>query len=262
MPISLTPFTESPLVHGHTWAVDDVDALAVQVGRVALGEWRHVERILAGAGLGPPTTSATQVTGAIALLTQAGDDPWHRDGWMFQAMSWIAALKASPHAIVRPPHMILADKGFDGLQLEFDQANQSLVAAIVFEDKATDNPRTTIRNEVWPEFSSLEAGDRDNVLTSEITSLLRAHPGIDADNAIQSVVWQKIRRYRVCITVGQSHSDRAGRKRLFKEYDIVAVGAVDRRRGETFFVADLRPWMNQLADKAIESVRAWGAINV
>ena len=52
----------------------------------------------------------------------------------------------------------LADKGFDGLQLLLDNENQVVAAAVIFEDKATSNPRATIRDRVWPEFSTIERG--------------------------------------------------------------------------------------------------------
>src|SRR5208337_3361298 len=116
MSIVLTPFEHGALCHGSTWSVEDEDVLADQIARIALGQSRHVQRILAGANFGPPATTANAAIGAVELLTVAGEDPWHRDGWVFQAMSWIAAYGATPGGIIRSPHMILAHKGFDGLQ--------------------------------------------------------------------------------------------------------------------------------------------------
>lgn len=37
------------------------------------------------------------------LTVAAGADPYHRDGWIFQVMSWIAAYRATPNSIIRPP---------------------------------------------------------------------------------------------------------------------------------------------------------------
>ena len=94
--------------------------------------------------------------------------------------------------------MILAHKGFDGLQLELDLSSGRVTAAIIFEDKATDNPRSTIRDEVWPDFILLEAGKRENVLSADVSSLLITRSDIDADKAIET-------------TSGDSHrSDRRG----------------------------------------------------
>jgi hypothetical protein len=256
MSITLTPFEHGELCHGSTWTVEDEDALADQIARIALGQSRHVQKILAGANLGPAPTTTNAATGAITLLTVTGEDPWHRDGWIFQAMSWIAANRATPGGIIRSPHMILAHKGFDGLQLELDQETGAVVAAVIFEDKATDSPRDTIRDDVWPEFSKLEAGERENVLTAEVVALLQTQPGIDPDIAIQNIIWKEARCYRISITVGDTHANDAGRLRLFRDYDTIAAGAVKRRRGETFCIHDLRRWMNDLAQKAIVAVKA------
>lgn len=255
MSITLTPFVCGNLCHGSTWAVKDQDVLAEQIARVALGQSRHVQKILAGANLGPRLTTTNAVSGAIALLTVAGDDPWHRDGWLFQAMSWIAANLSAPGGIIRSPHMILAHKGFDGLQLELDERTGTVLAAIIFEDKATDNPRDTIREDVWPEFSKFESGDRENVLTAEVAALLETLPGVDPDIAIQNIIWKEARHYRISITVGDTHAVDAGRLRLFQGYDTIAVGPLKRRRGETFHVHNLRQWMESVASKAIAAVQ-------
>jgi hypothetical protein len=257
MTILLTPFTHEPLCHGNTWKVQDEDQLAEQIASVALGQARHVQRILAGALLAPAPTTKNAANNAITLLTaKEGQDPWHRDGWLFQVISWIAANLASPNAVIRSPHMILAHKGFDGLQLDLDSITGAVTSVIIFEDKATDNPRETIRKDVWGDFQELEEGGRENVLIAEVSGLLQTVKNIDADMAIQNVIWKQARNYRVCITVGDSHATEAGRRRLFRDYDTVATGSAKRRRGETFYVKELRPWMEGLAMKSIAAVQA------
>lgn len=256
MSITLTPFMQSDLCHGASWTVADKDVLADHIARVAVGQSRHVARILAGADLGPPPTQASSLLAAIKMLTVVGPDPSHRDGWMFQVMSWIAANNATPGGLIRPPHMILANKGYDGLQLEINHATGSLVAATIFEDKATVNPRDTIHDDVWPEFKRFENGENDNVLTAEVIALLGTRNGIDPDAAIEDVIWKKNVKYRISITIEEGHDSNEGRNRLFKGYKDVAPGMVARRRGETFVVQYLRPWMAQLANKAISAVKA------
>jgi hypothetical protein len=201
--------------------------------------------------------------GAINLLTvPAGSDPWHRDGWMFQTISWLAANRANPSAAIRAPHMILAHKGFDGLQLEIDASSGLVTAAVIFEDKATDNPRSTIRDEVWPDFKLLEAGDRENVLSADVSGLLITRPDIDADKAIEKIIWKQIRRYRVSITVSETHASPEGCRRLFDGYDEVASGDVQRRRSEILHIEQLRPWMASLAIAAISSLHTMAAAKV
>lgn len=171
MSIKLTPFNYNDLCFGHTWTIEDQSALAINIGGVALGQSWRVQQILAGAKLGPQPTSAAALAGAIELLSVSGADPWHRDGWMFQVMSWIAARTISPQGLIRPPHMIHAHKGFDGLELEVG-ADGLVKAAIIFEDKATDSPRDVIRDEVWQDFKSFEKGKSENVLVAEVVTLL------------------------------------------------------------------------------------------
>jgi hypothetical protein len=111
------------------------------------------------------------VDSAIRMLTVPdGEDPWHRDGWVFQCVSWIVAAESRVGPL-RPPQMSHAEKGFDGLQLQLSSDSSRLVRVLVFEDKATENPRKTVRDKIWPELKALEAGDKDNALTAELTYL-------------------------------------------------------------------------------------------
>ena len=262
MPIRLTPFTLGTICSGYSWEVADEELLAQQIAAVALGQSRHVERVLAGAQLGPPLNVPSAVTAAIDMLTVAGVDPSHRDGWMFQVMSWIAAHRANPEGLIRGPQMQLAQKGFDGLQLRLDHDNQVVTAAIIFEDKATSNPRDTIRDQVWPEFSALERGEKDNLLTAEVVALLQTRPALDPERGIQNVIWRAGRHYRLSVTVDATNRGEQRRQRLFQGYDTVAVGPLSRRRGEVFEIPDLRPWMAELAQRAIRSLERMVTVNV
>jgi hypothetical protein len=91
------------LCQGCAWTVSDKAELAKRIGFVALGQSRHVAKILAGINAIPPVTSASTRIAAIKLLTlPGGADPWHRGGWLFQTMSWLAASQENPC----PPHDI------------------------------------------------------------------------------------------------------------------------------------------------------------
>jgi hypothetical protein len=252
MAIVLTPFSDGSLCQGCAWTINDEAELAQRVALVALGQSRHVAKVLASISKDPPKPTLAARTGAVKLLTApVGEEPWHRDGWIFQTISWLAASQANPSAVTRAPHMIWAHKGFDGLQLELDRATGNITAAIIFEDKATSNPRQTITKEVWPEFRLLESGDRENVLTADVSSLLATRPDLDPERAIENVIWKQIRRYRISITVDETFATADGRKRLFKGYDEIATGNVLRRRSEILRLEQVRPWMASIAAKAI-----------
>lgn len=259
--IALTPYNDGQLCHGHTWVVSDLHTLASEIARVAVGQAEHVAEIFVRAGIADLQTSADAIGDAVKLLT-AADEPYHRDGWIFQVMSWIAAHRASPGSLIRAPHMVLAHKGFDGVQVELVEGSNSIVGVIIFEDKATTSPRNTIRDKVWPEFRELEQGKRQNLLTAEVASLLRTAPAVDANAALRSILWGQVRKYRVAITTDTSHTGAPGRARLFKEFDEVVPGLNARRRGETFAVPDLRGWMDSLAQLIIAKLSALPVSNV
>jgi len=253
VPINLTPFgaTDS-LWTGNTWEVPDDDILARWIAWVAIGQAFHVAEILHSADpVGTSPTNEAAKADAVELLTQKGADPWHRDGWMFQVMSWLAAHVGRPGALIALPHLIHAEKGLDGLEILLD-ASQNVVATIIFEDKATENPRDTIRDDVWPEFVKFESGHGVNRLTQQASGILAAaqHPNPTA--AINRISWNTTRRYRISITAGKSTP--ASRKRLFKDYETKVMGHLDRRRAEVFLVDDVRAWMANLATKAIAQV--------
>jgi hypothetical protein len=256
MTITLTASNHEDLCHGWSWEIEDEDVLAERVARIALGQQRHVARILAGAGINSRTTTPDHIAGAKKLLTvEVGDEPWHRDGWLFQAISWIAAHQNAHGAITRVPHMLKAHKGFDGLQLVLGADGKSVVAVVVFEDKATSDAKGTIRKKVWPGIVSLEAGERIAELTHETSAMLESqqhvYPDLDIDSAIENILWKDARRYRVSITIDDAAVSHDARAALFRKFDSKAPGAVERRRAETMHVARLRDWMEAFAQRAI-----------
>jgi len=237
--------------------VVDQEVLAEQVARIAVGQYRHVGRILLGAGASAAKVTQAAKNDAITLLSLKPDEkPWHRDGWIFQAISWIAAHNDGGVAI-RAPHLIKAHKGFDGLKLELSD-DGVVTAVVVFEDKATENPRATIRDDVWPGIARLEQGERSNELGQEVSALLetqlRSFPELDVDAAVQEIAWKEARRYRVAITVDKSHATAEPRMALFKDFDSYAPGDTSRRRAETMYLPDLRPWMQMFANLVIAKV--------
>ncbi|MGB3027648.1 hypothetical protein [Paradevosia shaoguanensis] len=235
------------------------DELAKLIARVALGQSRYAERILKETGFLPPKTADTTLKGAIKLLTAKNPaKPYHRDGWMFQVMSWIASHKQDGTALIREPHMIHAHKGFDGIHVKLDAATKLVTVVVVCEEKATEQPRGMITSKVWPEFKDIEKAERDHQLLSEVITMLRLHPGTDVEQAIEQIVWKNARTYRLAITVGEADDPVA----TFEGYPGAVTGAIARRRAETLPLADVRAWMVTIADKAIAHTKKLAAENV
>ena len=251
MPISFRPIRSGKQWLGCDWSIDDDDKLAELVAYIALGQYRHVLRILDETDCGMIPLAQSGLMGARELLTvPTGKEPFHRDGWLFQVIAWIAAHLQDQTSLIAPPDMQHADKGFDGLHVHIDEKTQTVRSVVICEEKATEHPRETIRRKVWKEFALLETGKRDHLLTARVSTLLETRPDLDADQAVQQIFWKKTRAFRVAITIDDCHNNAAGRKQLFKDYEKVVDGKVSRRRAETLHLDDLRRWMKHIARKA------------
>jgi hypothetical protein len=248
MPITLTAFAVQKEWEGCTWIVPSVDELASAIAIIAVGQSLHVANILHVAGLAPKATTKGAVKGAIRLLTSSGNIA-HRDGWMFQIMSWLAAQLRTPGALMNTPHMIHAHKGLDGLLVSID-GTEKVTAVVLFEDKATENPRSMVRDKVWPEFLEFEKGENEHLVAAEVTLLLKGSGHSDPQQAVADIMWGQTRRYRLSITDEKS-TDQSQAK-LFKGYENNVPGGMERRRAEVFEVVGLRNWMDDLAKVAIK----------
>lgn len=254
MVISFRPIKNGEQWAGFDWSIENEDELAEFVASVALGQYRHVEHVLAETDFAEVVPAPTALEGARQLLSVPKcAEPYNRDGWLFQVIGWIAAHIQNEASLIAPPHMQHAEKGFDGLHVHIDHESQTVRNVVICEEKATIRPRSTIRDQVWKEFLTLETGTRDNLLTAQVSTLLATRPELDPDQAVQKIFWSQARAYRVSITVDDSHNDANGRKLLFKGYSEIVSGNVSRRCAETLYVGDLRSWMERLAKKALSA---------
>jgi hypothetical protein len=162
-------------------------------------------------------------------------DVYHRDGWLFQMISWVAAKSSDPELLSRAPQPRSADKGFDGLLVEPAAGKNGTFHVILCEDKATTQSRNVIREDVWPSIRQLETGKRDPEILSELTTVLAASMSSqNAQSVVKDIAWKNARRYRVSVTVTPSRTQDSKRRALFKGYRRVAPGKCARRRGEMF----------------------------
>lgn len=256
MPISFVPIKNGKLWTGCDWRIEKDDELANLVARVALGQYRHVERVLAKTGCGEVATVQTALAGARELLTvPPSADPYHRDGWLFQVMAWIAAHIQNQASLIKPPHMQHAEKGFDGVHVHIDRKSREVQFVVICEEKATIHPRKMIRDDIWKEFASLETGKHDNRLVAELVTLLETQSSLDPDKAIEKILWAEARAFRIAITSDSTYCGESTRKQLFKGYDEVVSGDVSRRRAEVLHLDNLRGWMQCIAGKALMAAK-------
>lgn len=255
MPIKLIQCDEAPLCHGFSWRITDELKLAELVARLILGHYRHVQNVLKDDDSVPsPMITDSMIDELVNKLGPPTSDAlrYHRDGWVFQMISWVAARLAEPESISAIPHSQPAQDGFDNLIIQFAKGDNEVTAVVICEDKAIENSRKRIREKVWPEFVDFESGRRDCELVSEVTSMLEGSRTIvDVDKAIANIFWDKARHYRVSVTT-DCIDDENHRKSLFNGYNDKVSGDAKRRRAETITIEQLRPWMDDFCVKITE----------
>lgn len=175
----------------------------------------------------------------------------HRDGWVFQILSWLAACIQSGGSMATSlPQQQLASKGFDGLLIPLAQNGNSFEYVTVCEDKATVNPRRTITDQVWGELEELERGRRDAELTDALVAILERYQIPDVERLIESVQWHNNKHYRVSLTIPEAESSEPQRAKIFRGYDQKVTGDnSSRRRAETITLNDLRAWMDGFCEQ-------------
>jgi hypothetical protein len=250
MPISFLPIEEKDSWFGTAWSINDEDELASIIARVAIGQSRVAEAILKETGSSPTNYPKSGFDAARDLLTvKTNEKPYHRDGWVFQVISWVAAHLSYQNALIRAPQIIKADKGLDGFLIQTDPSGVS--KAVILEDKATENPRNKIKSSILPEFEIFEKGERDNELIASVVSLLERSGCSDPDGVVAQILWDEKRAYRIAVTVEDSNATEEGLQKLFKDYDVSVTGDRSKRRGDILNKSSFRSWIEQLSQKAI-----------
>jgi hypothetical protein len=255
MPIKISPINYDPLLREMEITVVDGDLLADYVAHIAMGYSFHIRKILLKKHAASIIYKDHMIDNAIQTLTVLkGNDPWRRDGWVFQIISWISIyLEYSKETILtQQPHDAPGQHGIDGLAIVFDDKDQ-IKTIVITEDKCSHRPRNVITTQIWPEFEAFEEGKFDNKMVSRISTMLNH---IDEDTALEMVnkdiFRYEIRRYRIGITPLAEHTGIAGRGILFKDYDEKVKGVdVSRRHAATLETPDIRKWMEKFSEKVI-----------
>lgn len=252
MPVKLIDTDCSPLVIDYGYKITNKELLAEYVGQLILGHYKHILNIINSLSSSPSTPPNQIIDFAIDKLKRSLI--FHRDGWLFQMISWVvlAHRNAGSNYYTQHPHFAAAQHGFDGLSIVLKSDN-TIDKIIITEDKCTENPRETIRNKVFPEFKEFEEGKKDSALIGLISSLI-SH--LDAGKVFQSVqndIYNTdLRMYRIGVTRKYSHNSIKGRNRLFKDYDVCVNGASSiRRSGATIYLEDMRNWMQDFSERVI-----------
>lgn len=260
MPFIHSHTDHNPLCHETELVVKDIQKLAEQIGLLLLGKHRHVASILAAKARKITSSTDTMIDRAQRHLTITTDvQRWKRDGWLFQMMTWISVRLENPGIalISQPPHTNPAQHGIDGLAIVLNSSNQ-IKALIIAEDKYTENPRSTLYEQVWPEFKLFERGEFDSQLVTQTTMLLQHLDDDEVDEIIEKDMYKTSNRiYRAGITPLPTDSTAVKRKKLFKGYDGCVSGTDQKRRHAlTFSQPDIRKWMDDFSQDVYDFLEA------
>lgn len=180
----------------------------------------------------------------------------HRDGLLFQHISWIVARLAAPHSHMTSPHVRQADKGFDGFIIEFDLKTNELSRIVLCEDKASDAPRGLIKSKVWTDIAAIRRGERDDEILADLVTLLKSVPDIDAEATVDEAFWEEVRGFRVAVATGDDIRNKAGDfLHLVAGFEEVAGGLIGTRSAGVMGFNNVRSGLDALAKEVIAKVK-------
>jgi len=264
-------------VTGHIWTVAGIHELAKVIAVIALGQVEHAAEIINELGSVVPVGSRSEfyqeareqlrIRGTTA--NQIDVLRYHRDGFLFECMSWIAARQvADENTYLKDPHISSTTQGLDGLIIQMDPEEKVVLHTTICEDKCTQNPRETFRDKVMVAFTEHHQNKRGRDLLANAVSLIKQSGlrGTAATLAAERVYDKTHRTYRAALTVNSDITTAEERQKLFKGYDELTDISQAQRIGATLIVTgNLRDWFQELADhvmQALEEFEAMEATNV
>ncbi|CAN7626814.1 MAG: hypothetical protein ACT6RN_26250 [Agrobacterium sp.] len=179
----------------------------------------------------------------------------HRDGLLFQHISWVVARIAIPNGYMTSPHVRQADKGFDGFIIELDEAKGEIKRILLCEDKASITPRKLISSSVWPEIKAIRRGDRDDEILADLVTLLKSVPDIDAEAAVDEVFWEEVREYRVAVATGENRRKAGSFLHIVAGFEVAAGGSLKTRTAGVLPFQDVRKGLALLAEEVAAKVK-------
>jgi hypothetical protein len=254
---------------GDRWTVQDTGRLAQLVAVIAMGQAVHAAKIIHELDPAAPAISHAELIKAakrqIRIIGTTDDQRdasrWSRDGFLFEAISWIAARQiAGPAVLLKDPHLKSTTQGIDGLMIELDPGTSQVTRATICEDKCSENPRKMFRDEVMKTFHDHHQNTRSAELVSTAASLIEK-VGLNGTAAVEAaarVLDLAYRRYRAALAVEPIENSQAKRQKLFKNYDALTGMSQEQRLGATFIVdGTLRAYFDSLSDEVGVALDSW-----
>lgn len=262
MTLVIEPTAILPQCLGSVWTVADADTLAEICAQIMIGRSLHAAMILDGshpAGTPPIVSAALKEKMRIELHPVTDPKIWHRDGLLFEIISWVAArLTATADEAISDPHLKATNQGTDCLKVTIDPAARTLARATVYEYKCTTNWRQLFSQDVLAAFREYVSGERDNQLAQAAITLLI---GLGFAPAERSAAYDELIRarplsFQASLTVAPSAFSADQRLALFTGYDAIA-GDVATRGGNTMPLDNVRVWFAAFAARVWTKIEAF-----
>lgn len=278
MPLQLDEEDHPPVCSITTWTIQDGETLTDVLAWLYLRKLEHAARVIADLDPGRAFTPAALIENAISVLSVRTDDieadlrsddpalrssaeakrdtrAEHRDGLLFQHLSWVAAHLRFPGAHACPPHIRQADKGFDGLLIEVNTAQTALSRVVLSEDKASTSPRGLVTGSIWPEIKHIQANGKDREILAAVTTILDTMDLADKEGVLEATEWRRTRQFRVSLAAGEDQRKNGDYKHLFAGFDDAAGGEIGARMGEVMPLSAVRADLQDLASRVVDNLR-------
>lgn len=259
---------------GFRWEADDISRLAALIAIIAMGQAKHAAKIIRTLEVAEPAIAhdALIISAKRELQIWGSTDDqrktsrWRRDGFLFEAISWIAARQANgDNVLLNDPHLKSTTQGVDGLMIKWDSTNAEVVEATILEDKCSGNPRSMFRDEVLPAFHNHHMNHRGPELVAMAASLIEQLrvDGTQAVEAAGRVLDLAYRHYRAALAITADDDTLDRRRAVFNGYDELAGLNHTQRIGATFVVdGELRSYFDSLAEATLKAIDDWKNVDV
>lgn len=252
---------------GDKWTVKDRDRLVQLIAIIAMGQAKHAANIIQTLKPAAPIlTLAALKEAATEALTIPPESPiqrtWKRDGFLFEAISWIAAhQQSSDRVFIKDPHLSSTTQGIDGLMIELDTHKDIIVRATIFEDKCSENPESIFASKVLPGFKEHHFTSKRAPELLSTAALMLANVIKDSEKlteAAATVLELAYRRYRASLAITKADDSQTRRQKVFKNYKKLKDIKQQQRLGSNFLVtSDLRPYFDKLANDVIQCIKKY-----
>lgn len=249
---------------GSKWTIANEDQLAGLIATIVMGQAMQAEHIIESLLPAVPafTNEALKQEAIIKFTVQevkqsprVGYPRVHRDGLIFELISWIAAKQVSgDRCFLKDPHTSATSQGLDGIMIELSNDRSEISKSTIFEDKCVESPRNTFTQKVIPGFLDRHSNTRNAELIAAAANLIKMSgaSNVQAMSMVNKVMDNSCRHYRAGFALTQKFDDEEAQKSLFEGYGKINDINRDQRIGASLIVnGELRDWFDTLADKIV-----------